>query len=81
MAEDNIGLLSVDKMDVSDQMNQEIDNEAKLLLKVIHFSLCFLFFSKESSQRVEDMLLEHEEQLRDLSKALYHYDYLSGKHK
>jgi hypothetical protein len=44
MAEDNIGLLSLDKMDVSHQMNQEIDNEAKLLLKEIHFTLFFILF-------------------------------------
>lgn len=60
---EDAGYLSVDQKDVSQEHNAMIDLKVKQILD-------------ESFERVKQLLLDKEVEIRDLAKNLFWYDYL-----
>lgn len=62
---DNVGYISRSKSDTSDTHNAVVDNEVQKILD-------------ESSERVRNLLMSKDKELRELSKYLFQNDYLDA---
>jgi ATP-dependent Zn protease len=63
---EDLGYMSSDTKELSEEMKSKIDLKVKEILKY-------------SEARVEKLLLKKSKELRDLSKNLYWYDYMDAK--
>ena len=63
---EDVGYISADNKELSDEMLSKIDETVRKILS-------------ESEERVEKLLMEKGVQVRELSKNLYWYDYLDAK--
>lgn len=71
------GYISADADSTSEKYNAMVDKEVKEILDVSLFF--FLFTFQASYKRVSTLLTKKERELRELSKNLFHYDYLDAE--
>ena len=72
------GYISSKAEDSSEKRNAQVDQEVKKILDVI-IKILFKIYFQDSAKRVTALLMKKEKELRELSKNLFHYDYLTAE--